>query len=284
MLYLSGDKMTQNPLQKYFRQPKLSIGLPSKGLYAPPDTIDGNPNSLTVFAMTGMDEIILKTPDSLFNGESTVKVIESCCPSIKDAWKVSAIDLDHLLIAIRIATYGNEMTIEHTCGNCGAQNDFDVNLGPMIDHFDHAEYDDTIHVNELAIRIRPLTYKEMTEFNLKNFALQKKLVNAAQNFDDPENQKTMNDVYQQLAELQNELYISSIATVAAPEGVVDQQEYIKEWLKNSESIMFERIKQKVEENRKVWKIPPVAVECTECGTRADLEITMDQANFFVRNS
>jgi len=63
--------MSQNPLQKYFRQPKLSVSLPSKGRFAPPDVITGDPNNLSVFAMTGMDEIVLKTPDSLFTGESS---------------------------------------------------------------------------------------------------------------------------------------------------------------------------------------------------------------------
>ena len=71
-----------NPLQQYFRQPKIFISLPSKGLYYGAGSFQGDYNSVPIMAMTGMDEILMKTPDALFNGEATFKVIESCCPFI----------------------------------------------------------------------------------------------------------------------------------------------------------------------------------------------------------
>lgn len=276
--------MSQNPLQKYFRQPKLSITLPSRGRFAPPDAITGDPNNLSVFAMTGMDEIVLKTPDSLFTGESTVRVIQSCCPEIKDAWHVSAIDLDHLLMSIRIATYGNLMTVEHTCGNCGTENEYDIDLRPLIDHFDRAEYKNTIEVNDLTIKLRPLFYKEMTEINLENFKIQKRLVAAAQNFDQPENQKIVNECYRQIADLQNQMFLKSIESVTAPDTIVTDQKFISEWVQNSESELFDGIRKLIEDNKKVWKIPSVNVQCSNCNTPAELEINMDQANFFVKKS
>ena len=76
-----------NPLQKYFRQPKIFIKLPSKGLYYDREVLNGDHNNVPIFAMTGMDEIIYKTPDALYSGEATIKVIESCCPYITNAQK-----------------------------------------------------------------------------------------------------------------------------------------------------------------------------------------------------
>ena len=43
-----------------------------------------------------------------------------------------------------------------------------------------------------------------------------------------------------------------------------------------------KIKDCIENNRKNWKLPAVKSQCSNCGTAADLEITMDQASFFVR--
>ena len=40
-----------NPLQKYFRQPKIYVQLPSKGLYYPPGTLAGDYTNVPVFAM-----------------------------------------------------------------------------------------------------------------------------------------------------------------------------------------------------------------------------------------
>jgi hypothetical protein len=282
MLYLYGVYMSQNPLQKYFRQPKLYVSLPSKGLYTAPDVVEGDPTQIPVYSMTGMDEILLKTPDALFNGESTVKVIQSCCATITNGWQINAVDLDHLLIAIRIATYGNMMTIEHTCSNCSTENEYEIDLGLLNDHFNHVEFHDTVDLGDVKVKIRPLTYKEMTTFNLENYTLQKMLIQSAQNFDNPENQKTVNDLYTKIAALQTEVFIQSIDSVEIPDAVVNQQSYIKEWITNSESELFEKIKDCIEDNRKNWKLPAVKSQCSNCGTAADLEITMDQASFFVR--
>ena len=64
-----------------------------------------------IFPMTARDELVLKTPDALLNGASTVEVINSCVPAITDAWEIPSVDMDALLIGIRIATYGENMDI-----------------------------------------------------------------------------------------------------------------------------------------------------------------------------
>jgi len=100
-----------NPLQRFFRQPKLYVSLPSKGIYYEPGALQGDWSNVPIFAMSGMDEIIMKTPDALFSGEATAKVIESCCPYVTNAKLMPTIDIDALLVAIRIATFGEKMTI-----------------------------------------------------------------------------------------------------------------------------------------------------------------------------
>ena len=105
------DIKRQNPLAKHFRQPILYISLPSQGKWYPADALDVPVNGqLPIYAMTAKDEITMKTPDALLNGASTAHVIESCCPGIKDPWKMPTVDLDTILIAIRLATYGEMMT------------------------------------------------------------------------------------------------------------------------------------------------------------------------------
>ena len=98
---------SQNPLKKYFRQPKIYLRLPSKGNFYPKGVLDfPESGEIPVYAMTARDELIIKTPDALINGESTVEVIKSCIPNIKDPWKMPNIDTDAILIAIRIAKIG----------------------------------------------------------------------------------------------------------------------------------------------------------------------------------
>ena len=100
-----------NPLNKYFRQSAVYISLPTGGNYAPTVLEKSQTGEIGVMPMTARDEIKFKTPDALMNGQGVVDVVESCIPQIKDAWQISNYDLDTILIAIRIATYGETMDI-----------------------------------------------------------------------------------------------------------------------------------------------------------------------------
>src|SRR5210317_1267823 len=123
-----------NPLQKYFRQPAIYIKLPSEGRYWPQGSIEMTPNrELSVYPMTAMDEITNRTADGLFNGQSVVSVIQSCIPHIKDAWQVPSVDLDTILVSIRIASYGHEMEFESKCPHCQEPNQFGLDLRTVLE-------------------------------------------------------------------------------------------------------------------------------------------------------
>lgn len=270
-----------NPLQKYFRQPKIFISLPSKGLFYPPGTLVGDYTSVPIFAMTGMDEIIMKTPDALFSGEATIKLIESCCPYIKDAHYVPSLDIDALLISIRIATFGETMSITTKCKNCEHENDYDINLPTVLDHLTQKTFANTIEIGGLIITLRPLSYKEMSEFNIENFKLQKMLFQLNQETESEENkQKTVDSIYLTLAEIQRKLLLSSIESIKTPETVVTEKEFIEEWLANTVKDSYNTIKEHLEKNKKEWTIPPSEIQCAECGHKDTVEISLDQSNFF----
>lgn len=271
--------MANNPLQKYFRQPKVYVNLPSRGVYSAPGSI-GQTENVPVYAMTGMDEIMIKTPDALLNGEATVKVIESCVPSIKDGWQVSNLDIDLLLTAIRLATYGHDMTVSHTCPNCNTLNDYEIDVRQFVEHFDRCQYDNTVELGDLTVKVRPLNYRQITDYNLKNFALQRQLAQGLERESEEEKQKIINGLFNQLADIQAELYLEGVDSVEVPEGTVDRKEYIKEWLANSEKSIYEAIKNQIEKNRNVWKLPQQQVTCPECGTDSSFEVDLDQSGFF----
>jgi hypothetical protein len=93
-------------------------------------------------------------------------------------------------------------------------------------------------------------------------------------------QEHLNGIYQKLAELQVELFMLSIASVTTPEGVVEDRDQIREWLRNTERPIYNTIKEQLEKNKAAWTIPKQPVTCSECGTPDTFEITMDQSNFF----
>lgn len=272
--------MADNPLKQFFRQPKVFVSLPSGGIYSKPNSLNGPTENTPVYGMTGMDEILIKTPDALLNGESTVKVIQSCCPVIADGWEVSNLDVDALLVAIRIATYGNEMTVTHVCPNCSTENTYDIDLGKFLEHFSQCRFDPDVVVGNLKIKIRPLTYKESTAFNLENFALQKRLNQIIDMPAGDEKNNLMTSIFKDLGDLQNKVTVTSIQQVETPAGIVTEYSFIKEWLENCDKEIFNAIRTVVNKNGDTWRVPENHVKCDSCGQESSFAIDLDQSSFF----
>jgi hypothetical protein len=269
-----------NPLQKYFRQPKIYISLPSKGLYYERGVLGGDYNNVPIFAMSGMDEIIFKTPDALFSGEATAKVIESCCPYIKDGRKVPGVDVDALMVAIRIATFGSELNVAHTCKECASENEFEIQLSPLLDYFNSLKFTNTIQINDdISIKIRPLQYDEMNHFSMENFRLQRTLFQSSE-MKEEERGKVIDQIYKELSELQLQLFLTSIESVNLPDVQVTDKTFIEEWLRNAERDIYAQVKSKLEENKAAWDIPKQHIKCNECGHEDDITVTLDQSSFF----
>lgn len=274
--------MAQNPLQQYFRQPKIFIGLPSKGVYNKQGTVTGDVTNMPVFGMTGMDEILMKTPDALMSGESTIKIIESCCPFIKDGSDLSLLDLDLTLTAIRIATYGNIMEILHTCPACNTENEYHIDLGKMIEHFATCQYDNEVVLKDLTIKTQPLTYQQSTDFNIKNFQLQQQLRQTESIEDEAEQKRVVAEIFKELGLLQNEIFSASIESVQTTSTVVTERLFINEWLSNCDKDVFDSLRTQFEKNRETWKVPAHEVKCDACGSQNKVAVDLDEASFFAR--
>ena len=163
-----------NPLNKYFRQASIYVTLPSGTNYPPHVVTPSETGELGVMPMTAKDEIRFKTPDALMNGQGVVDVIQSCVPNIKDAWEIKSYDLDTILVAIRIATYGETMEINFTVPGAKETVAHTVNLPAILDELRATKVDGHITLKDgLKITVRPLTYKDMTSTSLQTFQQQK---------------------------------------------------------------------------------------------------------------
>lgn len=272
--------MSQNPLQQFFRQPKIYISFPSQGAYTKPGVFQGEPTNVPVYGMTGMDEIIIKTPDALLNGESTVKVIESCCPVIKDAWGLNNLDVDIVLTAIRIATYGNNITVGHKCEHCGTDNEYELDMGKLIEHFGSIQYDNKVVLKDLVIKLQPLTYRQVTDYSIRNFQLQQQLKQVETLQDEAEKKAEMAKLFAAFGELQTQVYLDGIESIEAGTRVVNERSYIAEWAANTEKSVFDQIRKKIDENREKWRNPPQVVVCDECKKENTINVELDNASFF----
>lgn len=272
-----------SPLAKYYRQPKVYLSLPSKGNYYPNGTMTGDPLSLPVYGMTAMDEIMFKTPDALFSGESTVSVIKSCIPDIKDPWTVPQIDIDAILIAIRIATYGEMLQLSYRCKSCKEHNDVQFNLAEALEYFDNLTYENKIFCDPLTIVLRPYNYKEYNSVQIELYSLQRMLNKSFDETDDKQKSKLIDDFSQKLAKVQLNSFKNQIAFVEAEESTVSNQQEIVDWINNSEKSFFDKIKNHIEQQRDIWQIQDQRTQCSHCEHENIVKINLDHANFFVKS-
>ena len=283
------ENKNTNPLQKYFRQPKIYLSLPSNGKYYPTGSLEISENGeYPVFPMTARDEIMIKTPDALLNGQATASVITSCIPAIKDPFNMPSMDLDACLIAIRIATYGEMMEVSIKVPVTGEDKDFDLDLRIMLDQFSNVDYNSAIQLDGMIVNLRPLTYGEFTETSRKTFDEQRifKVINDT-DMSEGDKLATFTESFKKLTDLTILTLEKSITSIEVGDDVVTDQAHIKEFIANTDKGLFESVTNHIEEQRTKFQVKPLVVDATpeeiEAGVPETYEVpvTFDQSSFFV---
>ena len=274
--------MENNPLTTYFRRPAIYVKLPSDGQYYAKDTLNmTETHELPVFPMTAIDEITYRTPDALFNGQAVVDVIQSCVPNIKNAWAVPSVDLDAILVAIRIASYGHSMDIDTTCPKCSEESTYALDLRTVIEGLAAPDFRTPESIGDLEVYFRPLNYKQMSENNVLQFEEQK-LVSVIDDADMDDKQKLniLADAFRKIGELTLKAVGQGIAAIKTPETIVQDRKHIDEFLRNCDRDVFDRLRDRVIKLKTESELKPLNIKCTHCEHEYSQPFTFDMSNFF----
>ena len=283
------SNIEQNPLRKYFRQPKVYTTLPSRGKFYPEGVLNmPETNELPVFAMTAKDELIIKTPDALLNGQATVDVIKSCIPNIINPWHMPSVDLDACLVAIRIATYGEKLDITTKVPVLGEEREFSVDLRQVLNKLVTPEYSSELKLGDINVELRPLTYKEFTDSNLKTFEEQR-IFNLVNDDEIPDQEKLarFNVSFQKLTDLTVTSLAKSIVKITIGDTEVTNNAHIDEFVKNADKDFYNQVLAHIETQRDLFVLEPLKVTSSDDDIAAgapkeyEVPITFDQSNFFV---
>jgi len=273
---------TANPLKQFFRQPAIYLSLPSAGNFWPKDTIQMPDNKeLPVLPMTAIDEITYRTPDALFNGTAVVNVIQSCVPAIRDAWSAPGTDINAILVAIRIASYGHNMEIESTCPSCSNEGEYGIDLRTVLENLTSLNYDVPLQQGDLAFTFRPMTYREQNQTNQSQFEQQRTIQSITQSeLPDEEKIIKLNEAIQQITALTIGALKWSIASIRAPGMLVTDHEHIAEFLANCDRGLFVKIRDHITTLRSNSEFKPLNMKCTNCEHEYAQALTLDQTSFF----
>ena len=273
-----------NPLHKYLRQPQIYVKLPSMGKYWIPGTLEMPVSGeLPVLPRSTRDEIMLNTPDALLNGEAVVGMIQSCVPNIRNAWALPSVDLDTILIAIRIASYGEQMEYTSSCPECENSDNYEIDLRQFLDMpVDLSGYENAFEYKGITVSLKPLDYNSINQQNLEQFE-QQRLITMVNDttIDEATKQRRFQEIFKILTEYTLKNVTGSIEKLTKPEGItVVDPNHIREFVENSERILYKTIRDKLMEVKGQFPEKSVTTTCDSCQHEYTTPFTFDQANFF----
>ena len=281
----------QSVLSKYKRQPKVYISLPTKGKWykSNPHEKSGS-GELPIYSMTAKDELAMKTPDALMNGEATVQTIKSCCPLIDDPWEMPVLDVDTVIIALRIATYGEkmEMEIPITGMKEPTTETIEIDLRQVLDSFRDKEWVDTVEWQDLKFKLAPLTYKQSTELYQKTYESQRMAaILQDPNVPDADKLTAFKEGFKKLSQQTLETVLAHVKAIETPEGIETNPSAIREFFDNTDKETFMTVSDHLDKMRQNWNARPqkyqVPEEYVQQGAPSEIEVPLifDQTNFFV---
>jgi hypothetical protein len=273
---------SNNPLKQFFRQPAVYVRLPSNGKYWPEGSLaKTETGEHPVYPMTAIDEITYRTPDALFNGTAVVNVVQSCVPTIKNAWDMPMTDLTAVLIAIRIASFGHDLELLTNCPKCENQDEFVLDLRQVLDQLGVVDFAKTIKKGDVEIMFRPMNYRQINAGNMEQYENQR-MVTAIPVSDLPEEEKIqrMAEAMKKITELTMSFLRDSIGAIRTPTALVTEPEFIEEYLHQCDRQIFGKIRDQVVEFKEAGEMRPVKWTCTACKHEYEQPVGLDQSNFF----
>jgi hypothetical protein len=279
-----------NPLLGFMRQPKIFIRLPSGGRYWPQNSLQiSDTGEYPVYSMTARDEMLLKVPDALMNGQAVVDVIQNCMPNIKDAWATPNIDIDAILIAIRIATYGEKMTTPVTLGE-NLEFDYSIDLRSVLDSiYSSVTWDSAVPINEnITVFVRPINYRQVTKSAIQTFETQK-IIQLANNESIGEEDKVriFKESFNKLTEVTVDIVSDSIYQVDTNIGSTTNPAFIKEFIDNADKEIFNKIQDHLEQLKEKNALKSLTVPVTDdlraqgiTDDKIEIPLVFDASTFF----
>lgn len=265
-----------NPLlMNKARIPGETFALPSGGLFynngeLGQDIMNGE---LHVFPMTAYDEILIKTPDLLFNGKAVEEIFSRCIPGVLKPMELIAKDVDFLLIALRLVSFGPMVTVlhKHDCEK-PHEHKYEVSIQDFIHRVKTIdasimgkEYTTTMS-NGMVVGLSPMRYGTVVEMMTDV---------------DSERPLTPDEMHER-----NSNHMASlISRVTVPvEGgndeVVVDPGFIRDWVKSLTILDMKALQDAIDNQRDWGADTHFDISCKDCSKQVSVNVPLNPIHFF----
>jgi hypothetical protein len=277
---------TNNPLTKYFRKPGIHTGLPSGGRFFAEGEVEFSANNeVAVLPMTAADEIVVKNPDMLLNGEALEHLFLSCVPAIKNPRKISIPDMDVLLLAIKLSSYGDDLTVGAECPKCKNKVEPVLSIREILSTVTALPDNTDVRLgDELVIRVKPHDFESKTILDMAAFEERQMFKHLLGNdeISDRDRGKLFNESFNKFANLNLDLIAKCVMSVITPDGEVTKPEFIKEFIVNLDKDSVKKITKMVETLGESGMKKEITITCPaeECNHQWQSALIFDPTSFF----
>lgn len=279
-----------NPLKRYFRRPALYLKLPTLATwYSAEDVTVTQEREIAVYGLTALDEIMLNTPDAMFNGKALEDVIAHCAPDIKNIRGFLLPDLEALFVAIKIATNDGMHNFDRNCPKCNHENNFELNCRAVLDTMTFVEESDTkINFNdELTVYVKPYSLEMRQLYLQREFEEQRTLRaidDSNQDLDEFEKARIISEGVGRLSRMTFDLVSRSIVKIHLNADQIDVTEpaHINEWLLGIGKQQSDSVIQAVNALNEIGIKKTLDAQCTQCQHTWTENLSFDPVSFFAR--
>jgi hypothetical protein len=287
-----------NPLLEKNKMPGQRFRMPSRGLFYTngelADTVkDGE---VEVFPMKTIDEINLKTPDLIFQGNVIERVFKRCIPEIVKPMELLSNDVDYLMAALWKVSHGNSLPIKTTCECTNhkttreytipldkllAQNTVELDKDKLLSEYNFEITNPSTNVT-LDIQLKPIKYDNLVStYQTQSQNLVKyNDFTVPEGLDDEEKEKYTKEMEESM-----EHYISLILSsmIESVDGITDRDN-IEEWVLDLRVPMKKQLSEKIEKVSS-WGVKfDYTVNCFDCGKPIDVSPMLNPVSFFSQSS
>jgi hypothetical protein len=195
---------------------------------------------------------------------------------------VPSLDVDAILCAIRIATYGVEMDVQVTCPKCATVNDAVVDLRTVLDNLNKIQFNKSVEIdNTMLVHLKPMNYDQITKTALKAFEHQRifSIIND-ETMKEEDKIRLFQESFVKLTDLTIDTAVSCIDRIESTSGTTDNPVFIKEFLSKADKNVFKVINDAINKTQESGTLSSFHSNCQKCQNEWDVSLTLDQSDFF----
>lgn len=273
------SEQNNNPLlERLNKLPGITVRMPSKGLFYKNNELDDSVHDgeVVVHPMTLTDELVMKSPDMLFQGTAIDSVFKRCIPQIKKPLELLMGDIDYLLTQLRRVSYGATIPFVYEC-DCMKKEEH-VKKAEKLKLAGELEYQ--IPISDLIATTKELTPSDFHQYKVSLDNGQTITLRPLR-FCDFLKMQQINDNDEALDRNKlEEMVVDNLTSITISVDEISDPEQIREWYKVLPRLYTEKITNKLKE-LSTWGIDfKYSIVCKVCKEKKDITTQLNPVYFF----